>query len=45
MSPGVIIGNDTNPIKGLVFDNVVVNNPGNSPWGDDFYKCEGVENG
>jgi hypothetical protein len=27
-SPGVIIGNSSNPITGLVLDNVVVNNPG-----------------
>ncbi len=44
-SPGVIMGNKDNPIQGLVFDNVVVNNPGDKPWGKDMYKCEGVEGG
>ena len=41
-SPGVIIGNATNPIQGLTLDNVVVNNPGSKPWGDDFYFCHDV---
>eukprot|EP00660_Eupelagonema_oceanica_P007966 gene7966-15690_t len=27
MSPGVVIGNAKNPMQGIVFDNVVVNNP------------------
>jgi polygalacturonase len=43
MSPGVIIGNSTNPITGLVLDNVVVNNPGDRPWGDDFFFCHDVQ--
>ena len=42
-SPGILIGNATNPITGVVFDNVVVNNPGTKPWGDDFYFCDGVQ--
>ena len=43
MSPGVILGNSTNPMKNVVFDNVVVNNPGKNPWGDKFYACSGVQ--
>eukprot|EP00730_Choanoeca_flexa_P000983 TRINITY_DN10428_c0_g1_i1.p1 TRINITY_DN10428_c0_g1~~TRINITY_DN10428_c0_g1_i1.p1 ORF type:complete len:431 (+),score=90.49 TRINITY_DN10428_c0_g1_i1:1228-2520(+) len=43
-SPGVILGNSTNPMRGLVFDNVVVTNPGSYPWGKDYYKCKGVVN-
>ena len=42
-SPGVLFGNTSNPIQGLVFDNVVVVNPGSNPWGDDFYQpCTGI---
>eukprot|EP00483_Globobulimina_turgida_P005037 UN05047 len=43
-SPGVILGNNTNPIKNILFENVVVNNPGKRPWGHHFYKCDGVDN-
>jgi hypothetical protein len=43
-SPGVILGNTTNPMSNIVFDNVVVTNPGSYPWGNDFYKCDGVAN-
>jgi hypothetical protein len=42
-SPGVLMGNTSNPIHGLVFDNVVVTNPGSEPWGESFYYCEGIE--
>jgi len=42
-SPGVIFGNISNPIRGLVFDNVIVENPGEEPWGEDFYYCEGIQ--
>ena len=42
-SPGVVLGNAKRPMKGIVFDSVVVTNPGKSPWGDKFYHCEGVE--
>lgn len=42
-SPGVVFGNSSNPIRGLVFDNVVVENPGERPWGEDYYYCQGVE--
>eukprot|EP00968_Pinguiococcus_pyrenoidosus_P016592 scaffold1610_cov257-Pinguiococcus_pyrenoidosus.AAC.45 len=44
-SPGVIFANDTNPMRGVVFDDVVVENPGTRPLGDDFYYCEGVKSG
>ena len=44
-SPGVILGNNTNPMTNVVFDDVVVNNPGNRPWGDQYYDCDGVRNG
>ena len=36
----VIMGNSSNPIRGLVFDSVVVENPGSKPWGDDYYFCQ-----
>ena len=41
-SPGVLYGNSSFPIEDLLFDNVVVVNPGAQPWGDDYYFCEGV---
>lgn len=41
-SPGVLIGNSTNPITGLTFENVVFENPGSKPWGDDFYECDNI---
>ena len=41
-SPGVILGNITNPMMNVTFVNVVVNNPGKRPWGSDFYCCDGV---
>ena len=36
----VIMGNSSNPIRGLVFDSVVVENPGSKPWGDNYYYCQ-----
>eukprot|EP01038_Epipyxis_sp_PR26KG_P006617 gene6617-9084_t len=42
-SPGVLLGNASNPMRNVVFENVVVNNPGMKPWGLDFYDCEGIE--
>ena len=42
-SPGVLIGNDTNPITNVVFDNVRVINPGSYPWKDDFYDCVNIQ--
>ena len=44
-SPGVIRGNETNPMKGVVFEDVTVINPGSKPWGDDYYDCQGVTGG
>eukprot|EP01006_Ploeotia_vitrea_P059948 TRINITY_DN75042_c0_g1_i1.p1 TRINITY_DN75042_c0_g1~~TRINITY_DN75042_c0_g1_i1.p1 ORF type:complete len:493 (-),score=16.00 TRINITY_DN75042_c0_g1_i1:28-1506(-) len=41
-SPGVIIGNSTNPMTGIVFDNVVATDAQHAPWGDLFYACHGV---
>lgn len=42
-SPGMLMGNVTFPMRNIVFDNVVVTNPGSEPWGDDFYYCQGIE--
>lgn len=42
-SPGVLIGNASNPMKNVIFDNVVVVNPGVSPWGEAFYDCTSIE--
>ena len=42
-SPGVILGNSTKPMTNLVFDNVVVNDPGIIPWGEKHYECRGVK--
>jgi len=42
-SAGVLMGNFTNPMKNVVFDHVVVNNPGSWPFGDDFYHCQNIE--
>jgi len=44
-SPGVILANSSNPMTGLVFEDVVVSNPGMKPWGDKYYYCEGVKSG
>lgn len=46
LSPGVIFGNSTNPIRGLVFDGVRVKDPpSRGTWGQDYYFCEGVVSG
>lgn len=46
LSPGVIIGNSSMQMEGIVFDNVVVNNPPiDGYWGEDYYMCEGVKSG
>lgn len=42
-SPGLIMANVTNPMKNVVFDSVKVVNPGQKPWGDKYYHCEGVQ--
>ena len=46
-SPGVIFGNQSVPMKGVVFENVVVMpmDKGKKPWGDQFYYCKGVSHG
>jgi polygalacturonase len=41
-SPGVLLANTSVPMENVVFDNVVVNNPGKKPWGDKYYHCENV---
>ena len=40
-SPGVVMGNASNPID-VTFDGVVVTNPGADPWGDAYYSCWGA---
>ncbi len=39
MSPGVFLGNETNPMRNVVLDNVRVNQPGTYPWGNKYYEC------
>lgn len=43
-SPGVILGNSTNPMTNIVFDNVQAKSAWWYPWFSDYYKCEGVVN-
>ncbi|CAF3465893.1 unnamed protein product [Rotaria sp. Silwood1] len=43
LSPGVIIGNSSNPMLNVLFDNVLVKNPGSYPWGNKYYACYGVQ--
>jgi len=42
-SPGVILGNSSNPMFNIIFENVVVNNPGYEPWEDDYYLCQNID--
>jgi len=42
-SPGVLLGSQKYPMTGVIFEDVVVNNPGDYPWYDNYYKCENVE--
>eukprot|EP00939_MAST-03C_sp_MAST-3C-sp1_P000892 g892.t1 len=42
-SPGVLIASATDPMQHIVFDDVVVNNPGSKPF--DGYHCENVQGG
>jgi len=42
--PGLIYGNETNPMQNVVFDNVVVNNPGSTPFGSDYF-CQNGHGG
>merc|ERR1719220_396627 len=45
-SPGVIRGNvDLPNLHDITFDNVVIEQPGEAPFGADYYDCEGVDNG
>ena len=43
-SPGVILGNETNPMSNIVMDNVVVKDGWSLPWFGDYYKSENVVN-
>eukprot|EP01084_Bolivina_argentea_P256086 431031_1 len=44
ISQSVIKGNDTNPMRNIIFDNVIVNNAvGHKPFGESYYLCQGVE--
>lgn len=43
LSPGVILGNSSNPMMNIIFDNVVVNKPGVFPWLDRYYACDAVQ--
>ena len=40
-SPGVLLGNSSNPMQGVIFDNVVVTSPGQKPFGPNYY-CDGI---
>ena len=44
MSAGVIRGNIDNPMRNLIFENVVVNEPGKGPENEGNYLCSGVSN-
>ena len=43
-SPGVILGNETAPMKNILFDHVVATNAGVRPF-NGSYACDGVSNG
>lgn len=43
MSPGVVIGNLSRPMKNIVFDNVRAIPPSHKPWGNNFYACYAAE--
>merc|ERR1712039_1106255 len=45
VSPGVIYGNPTNPMRGVVFDGVVFDpiDPKATPWRNQFYYCKGID--
>ena len=45
LSPGVLLAHAENPAEGIVFHDVVVEDPPAEPWGDDYYYCEGVGRG
>jgi len=42
ISPGVMIGNESNPMTDIVFDNVLAHNAARWPWGSSFYACYGM---
>ena len=45
-SPGVIFGNSSNPIRGLVFHDVkFIDPPKDGSWGKDYFYCKGVSAG
>jgi polygalacturonase len=44
-SPGVILGSEKQPMRGLVFENVLVDDPGQWPWGKEYWWCQGVDMG
>ena len=41
-SAGVLLANQTSPMKNIVFDNVVVNNPASKPFADGYF-CENAQ--
>jgi hypothetical protein len=45
VSPGVVFGNTTHPMEGVVFDDVVFDpiDAHALPWGSHYYFCEGVQ--
>ena len=40
-SPGVLMGNASNPMQNVVFDNVIVIKSGDKPFGTDYY-CDSI---
>jgi len=44
ISPGVITGNNTNPMRLIKFENVTVLKPGMDPWGGNYWYCDGLVN-
>ena len=44
-SPGLILGNNTNPMSNIFLENIIVNDTKLCPWGkDEKFKCYGTEN-
>jgi polygalacturonase len=44
-SPGLILANTSNPMTDIVFEDVIVKNPGSFPLGEKYYLCDGVGTG
>jgi hypothetical protein len=45
-SPGVLLADPALPMLGVVFEDVVVEDPPlDGPWGDAYYFCQGVSGG